>query len=349
MAGLLEWRFGPLRFVLVLVLTIVGGNMFSSLLEEECFFYAGASSGVYGVIGMQFGDALYNWHRTEAPLARILITLVMVAQMAYQIAALDQSVSGMAHLGSFLLGLCGGVTAMMTHIPPTGWQKAAGAVAVLGLATGVVALPMVVYGVGPLGQQAQFAADSFQCCYTAPEGESDNAPVTRLTQQKPQPFARTLASTLGRSTSVSLVQMDGCRVHGPQRSHIRAQTRHEHPAHLMRRWVTRQRGYFGGLPDATTVLRVYRVGVGRVGACVSYVPARRAPTRATHQVRFARQHHLAGHRRHQLRRLRALAALVASVPAYVSHHQMQQWISLHTHPIQLSPAAISAHSIQLLS
>ena len=65
-----------LRFVLVLVLTIVGGNMFSSLLEEECFFYAGASSGVYGVIGMQFGDALYNWHRTEAPLARILITPV---------------------------------------------------------------------------------------------------------------------------------------------------------------------------------------------------------------------------------------------------------------------------------
>ena len=128
---MLEWRFGPLRFVLVLVLTIVGGNMFSSLLEEECFFYAGASSGVYGVIGMQFGDALYNWHRTEAPLARVLITLVMVAQMAYQIAALDHSVSGMAHLGSFLLGLCGGVTVMMTHIPPTGWQKAAGAVAVL--------------------------------------------------------------------------------------------------------------------------------------------------------------------------------------------------------------------------
>jgi hypothetical protein len=102
-----------------------------------------------------------------------------VAQMAYQIAALDHSVSGMAHLGSFLLGLCGGVSVMMTHIPPTGWQKTAGAVAVLGLATAMVALPLVVYGVGPLGQQAQFAANSFQCCYNPPEGESKNAALTR--------------------------------------------------------------------------------------------------------------------------------------------------------------------------
>lgn len=43
-AGLLEWRFGPLRFLFVLVVTVIGGNMFSSLLEEECFFYAGACS-----------------------------------------------------------------------------------------------------------------------------------------------------------------------------------------------------------------------------------------------------------------------------------------------------------------
>jgi hypothetical protein len=107
---------------------------------------------------------------SQAPLARVLLSLVMVGQMAYQIAQMTGSVSGMAHLGSFLLGLCGGVVVMMTHIPPTGWQKAAGAVAVLGLAAGLVALPLCVYGVGPLGEQAQFAASSFQCCYHAPEG-----------------------------------------------------------------------------------------------------------------------------------------------------------------------------------
>jgi len=226
-AGLLEWRFGPLRFVLVLVLTIVGGNMFSSLLEEECFFYAGASSGVYGVIGMQFGDALYNWHRTEAPLARVLITLVMVAQMAYQIAALDHSVSGMAHLGSFLLGLCGGVTVMMTHIPPTGWQKAAGAVAVLGLATGVVALPMVVYGVGPLGQQAQFAADSFQCCYSPPEGESEKRPrdpphTTKATSRLNAPCAYALPTPSAAHARVVWAGWEPvCRTF-PRAEHLRA-------------------------------------------------------------------------------------------------------------------------------
>lgn len=167
--GLLEYRFGPHRFLIVLIITIIGGNMFSALLEEECYFYAGASSGVYGVIGMQLADAVYNYDRTPLPLGRMILTTLMIGQNVYQEMFQDVPISAMSHIGSCVMGFLSGFGVMMTHAPPSKWQLIIGIIGLVGLVVWSVSLPLMVYGIGTFSQDTSFAGSSYQCCYNPPE------------------------------------------------------------------------------------------------------------------------------------------------------------------------------------
>lgn len=174
LGGLLEWRFGPFRFLFVLVVTIIGGNMFSALLEKECYFYAGASSGVYGVVGMQLADAFYNFDRTMLPLVRTGFTLFMIAQNVYQELYQDVPVSAMSHIGSCIMGFFCGFLVMMTHIPPSKWQLVVGIVGLMGLVVGTIWLPLAVYGEVDFFSHSPFKNSTHQCCYNPPQYDSEH-------------------------------------------------------------------------------------------------------------------------------------------------------------------------------
>lgn len=50
-------------------------------------------------------------------------------------------------------------------MPPKKWQLIVGIIGVAGLLVGGLALPLTVYGLGPLGKDSVFGAETFQCCY----------------------------------------------------------------------------------------------------------------------------------------------------------------------------------------
>ena len=57
----IEHSFGPLRTFLIYMVSGIGGNIFSALIDQGST-KAGASTSLYGVIGVIIGYMIVNWN-----------------------------------------------------------------------------------------------------------------------------------------------------------------------------------------------------------------------------------------------------------------------------------------------
>ena len=183
--GFLERRYGAVRLAPTVLLTIVGGNLLSTLFESNCSIYSGLSGGVYGMVALLIADLVVNFDSILRPIPRILIFLGAVAIMTVELIT-DDAVSSYSHLGGLLSGLVpASLFLTRVHSMPR-WKT--WALLVGGLVSLVVLffiLPLLLYdeinnplGVAPGGQLSCYGIDFPR--------ERRGYPIVRTSCQRPQ-------------------------------------------------------------------------------------------------------------------------------------------------------------------
>jgi len=102
--GFLERRYGSVRLAAPVFLSIVGGNLLSTLFESNCTFYSGLSGAVYGMVALLIADLVVNWDSIRRPVVRIIVFVGAVTMMSIELVS-DDSVSSYSHLGGLITGL----------------------------------------------------------------------------------------------------------------------------------------------------------------------------------------------------------------------------------------------------
>lgn len=104
-----EYTFGTLRCTIIYILTAIGGNIFSALCNPDTI-KAGASTCLYGLLGVMIGYILINWTGLsvigpffKCQLACICFMLVAFTMLFTSVGA--NNIDYFGHLGGFLSGL----------------------------------------------------------------------------------------------------------------------------------------------------------------------------------------------------------------------------------------------------
>lgn len=105
----IEHSFGVIRTSILYLLSGIGGNIFSALIDETNV-KAGASTSLYGVIGVILGYIIINWGGLNVigPLLKyqLCCTSIMIIAFIFFFSVLGTSnVDAFGHLGGFLTGL----------------------------------------------------------------------------------------------------------------------------------------------------------------------------------------------------------------------------------------------------
>lgn len=108
-----EHTFGPARTLLVYLLCGIGGNIFSLAVSRESDYWsqvrAGASTSLYGMIGLLVGYLVLNWRGLDnvgqqmkcSLICATVFTLIFVLIFTPN----SNSIDYFGHLGGFLTGL----------------------------------------------------------------------------------------------------------------------------------------------------------------------------------------------------------------------------------------------------
>ncbi len=104
----IEHSFGVIRTLIIYLLSGIGGNIFSALIDETNV-KAGASTSLYGVIGVIIGYLIINWKGLDliGPLLKyqLCCTSVMIIAFIFFFSVLGTAnVDAFGHLGGFLTG-----------------------------------------------------------------------------------------------------------------------------------------------------------------------------------------------------------------------------------------------------
>ena len=105
----IEHSFGLVRTFLIYMLSGIGGNIFSALIDSMDI-KAGASTSLYGVIGVIIGYMIINWSGLDivGPIMKyqLCCTSVMIIMFIFFFSVLGTAnVDAFGHLGGFLTGL----------------------------------------------------------------------------------------------------------------------------------------------------------------------------------------------------------------------------------------------------
>lgn len=147
---LLAWRMGaPLekfygwsRILTIWVLSGVGGNLLSAIMLPQ-IVTVGASSCVFGLLGVLLSDLIQNWHRLLTPF-KSLFSLLSVVAFAFAVGLLPE-VDNFAHAGGFVVGFL--LTLVLIPIPVKGCLGATSKVllALVGIAAIIAAFGFGFY------------------------------------------------------------------------------------------------------------------------------------------------------------------------------------------------------------
>lgn len=104
----IEYSFGAFRTFVIYVLSGIGGNIFSALVDSNNV-KAGASTSLYGIIGVILGYLIINWKGLDliGPLLKyqLCCTSVMIIAFIFFFSIIGTSnVDAFGHLGGFLTG-----------------------------------------------------------------------------------------------------------------------------------------------------------------------------------------------------------------------------------------------------
>ena len=103
--GILTERvYGFAVVATIWIVSAVGGNLFSALLEGECDVCVGASGAVFGYLGFFIVDTGMRWNRLKRPLLRTIAIFFFVGQFAFSVKN-DAGVSHWSHGGGLLCGI----------------------------------------------------------------------------------------------------------------------------------------------------------------------------------------------------------------------------------------------------
>ncbi|KAK3256534.1 hypothetical protein CYMTET_34334, partial [Cymbomonas tetramitiformis] len=100
----LERRYGPLRIAVLFLVSGVGGNIFSTFMEDVCLIVVGASGAIMGIGGLYLADLAVNHSEVRLPILQSSICLVMIIWLA--VTGLSQeNTSHWSHIGGLFSGL----------------------------------------------------------------------------------------------------------------------------------------------------------------------------------------------------------------------------------------------------
>ena len=128
LAGHLEGQYGTTRIVFISVVSGVGGNLMSAVLENSCNQVVGASGIIVGLAGFWIADLIVNFHFIQSIIKHCLLTIVFF--VLFMVTVLSRSnVSNWSHLG----GLISGLFPAFLVLPKLGRQKLEAALLYIGL------------------------------------------------------------------------------------------------------------------------------------------------------------------------------------------------------------------------
>ena len=104
LAGHLEHQYGTTRIVFISVVSGVGGNLMSAVLESPCNQVVGASGIIFGLAGFWIADLIVNFHFIQSIIKHCVLTVVFF--ILFLVTVLSRSnVSNWSHLGGLISGL----------------------------------------------------------------------------------------------------------------------------------------------------------------------------------------------------------------------------------------------------
>jgi rhomboid protease GluP len=110
-----EYTFGPLKTLIVYLLCGIGGNIFSLAVSGDSDYWqqvkAGASTALYGMIGLLVGYLVLNWRGLDQVGQQMKCNIVcgtifmLVFVLIFTPSDVGASIDYFGHLGGFLTGL----------------------------------------------------------------------------------------------------------------------------------------------------------------------------------------------------------------------------------------------------
>jgi len=114
----LEYRYGGLRVLAVVVMAGLGGNLLSAVAEDRCSIVVGASGVVFGSMGFGIVDLVLNREVLLHSAVRFVICALFVAFIVMTL-VMEEYSSHISHAGGFL---CGFVPALL-FIPDLKYER----------------------------------------------------------------------------------------------------------------------------------------------------------------------------------------------------------------------------------
>ncbi len=132
LAGHLEGQYGTTRVLFISLVSGVGGNLMSAVLEDPCYQVVGASGIIFGLAGFWIADLIVNFHFIQSVLKHCCFAIVFF--ILFMVTVLTRSnVSNWSHLG----GLLSGIFPAFLVLPKLGRQRLEAVLLYVGL-TGFV-------------------------------------------------------------------------------------------------------------------------------------------------------------------------------------------------------------------
>ncbi|KAK9803187.1 hypothetical protein WJX72_011823 [[Myrmecia] bisecta] len=100
-----EEKYGTWRITLLFFLSALGGNLFSAVFENNCVAVAGASGGVFGMLGLFIGDMILNFESLKRPILRSILMTCFLVYFIITVATSPAGTSHLSHVGGFICGL----------------------------------------------------------------------------------------------------------------------------------------------------------------------------------------------------------------------------------------------------
>jgi rhomboid protease GluP len=105
-----EYSFGTVRCIIFYIVAAISGNIFSALCSPSTI-KAGASTCLYGLLGVMVGYMIINWSGFSkiGPVFKcqlVLVCLMLIAFIILFTSVGPSNIDYFGHIGGFLAGLC---------------------------------------------------------------------------------------------------------------------------------------------------------------------------------------------------------------------------------------------------
>ncbi|DBB06814.1 hypothetical protein WJX82_002835 [Trebouxia sp. C0006] len=135
----IEEKYGAFRVAFIFFWSAIGGNFFSAAFEDRCAAVAGASGGIFGLLGLFIADMVLNFETLTRPIMRGLLMVAFMVYFIVTVSTANVGVSNLSHVGGFICGLFPGFL-FLPNLRSEKWEAALphiGLVVALGVFVGL--------------------------------------------------------------------------------------------------------------------------------------------------------------------------------------------------------------------